>query len=254
MDRLKALPTICKRKASSWAFRESLGKSPVRRSSEKRLFQRLLGEPLELLDLFYPPLCRLCRSPTHRILCPICIDQLSLPDIVSRCRHCFAPLDSQVQLCPICVRAPRLSAPSAYLFEQAQVAWRLQSVLAQGNEEALRRTAASLLIVLWHRLNWPMPDRILIVRPPQHRRALMEVAEEFARMMDRPLVDEFCFRWQAPFQWQLERCKDDLLENQTLLLIDWGGPHENLRQALRLLRCAFARSVHVLSIFKCDLL
>ncbi|MBF8263067.1 MAG: hypothetical protein HW387_732 [Parachlamydiales bacterium] len=126
---------------------------------------------------------------------------------------------------------------------------RMESVLACENEAALRLAAASMLVVLWHRLHWPCPDRILIVPRKSHCRELREVAEEFARMMDLPLAEEFCLRWQSPFVWRIERHCRDLLENQTILLIDWAGSPEHLRQAISELRGAFAKTIHILSVF-----
>lgn len=116
----------------------------------------------------------------------------------------------------------------------------------------MRRAVASLLIILWSRLNWPLPDRLILVPPIQHRNVLQDVGEELARMLERPLMDEFSLRWIQPFQWRLKRRKEDLLENQTILLLDLASSADYLRDALNELWPAFPGKIYILSLFGHD--
>jgi predicted amidophosphoribosyltransferase len=226
MGLLKVLLSTCKKRVNFWAS--------------------------AVIDLFFPPLCRLCAEPAKTLLCSECFDLLALTDIDSRCRHCFAPLESPSGLCRQCARSPRLSAPRAYLFEPSAPARRLQSIMTRDEEEPLRRAVASLLIVLWSRLNWPLFDRICLVRPMRHRRALQDIGEELSRMLDRPLTDEFSRSWVSPFTWRLKRRGEDLLENQSILLVDLASSPDDLRQALNELWPALAGKIYILSVFGHD--
>jgi hypothetical protein len=138
----------------------------------------------------------------------------------------------------------------AYLFEPTHAACHLRSILPQ--EEPIQRWIASLFIVLWSRLDWPMPDRVAVIPSIDGSSAIAEIGEAFARMIDRLLKDEFRWRWVAPFQWRLERREKDLLENQFILLIDWASSLENLRPALRELWPAFPGKIYILTIFGHD--
>ena len=223
---MKALFFICKKRAGSWAS--------------------------AIIDLFFPPLCHLCGSQSRQLLCSECFDLLVLTDISSRCRHCFAALESPSGLCRQCARAPILSSPRAYLFEPSQMAKRLQSILVREEEDPLRCATASLLVVLWSRLNWPLPDRIIPVRTMQDNRALLDIGRELAHMLDRPLMDEFSLRWVSPFQWRVQRNSEDLLENQSILLLDLSSSSDNLRDALNELWPAFPGKIYILSVFGHD--
>lgn len=223
---LKALLSICKKRVSYWAY--------------------------AVIDLFFPPECHLCKAPSRRLLCTECFDLLALRDVSSRCRHCFAALESPSKLCKQCAHSPLLSSESAYLFESSQMARWLQSILTREEEEPLRRAVASLLVVLWSRLNWPLPDRVVFVRTMQHTNALQDIGEELARMLDRPLIDEFSLRWISPFEWRLQRIREDLLENQTILLLDLASSRKYLRNALNELWPAFPGKIYILSVFGHD--
>ena len=226
MERFKAPLFICKRKVSCW----------------------VLGVYRSVLDFFFPPLCRLCQANAEKLLCTDCADLLSLPDIAVRCRHCFAALEGPFGLCRRCAHRPIISAPRAYLFEPTHVARRLQEAL--NHDEALQQTIASLLIIQWSRLNWPQPDRIASIWPISDSGALRNIAEEFARRLDRKIVDEFRLGWAEPFRWKLERRQEDLLESQNILLIDLSSSADWMRCAVNELWPAFPKQIHILSVFE----
>jgi hypothetical protein len=221
MDRLKALFSICKRKANSWVF-ESLA------------------------DIFYPPACRLCDTFCRSLLCDHCQELLALPDVIARCQHCFAWLDAPTRLCRQCVQSPLISAPRACLFEPVHAAQRLRIELARDSDHSLQKMVASLLVLLWGRLDWPLPDRIM---PLTRGRAMREIAEEFACMMHRPLSWEFRYEWIAPFQWRPRRHREGMLHEQTVLLLDPESALGDLRIAVRELKMAFVEKVYILSVF-----
>jgi len=132
------------------------------------------------------------------------------------------------------------------------MAKRLQSILTREEEEPLRRAAASLFVVLWSRLNWPIPDRVIPAWTKRHSGALQDIGEELARLLDRPLIDEFSLSWKSPFEWRPRRIREDLLENQTILLLDFGSSSESLRDFLSELWPAFPRKIYILSVFGHD--
>jgi len=118
------------------------------------------------------------------------------------------------------------------------------------HDETLQETIASLLIIQWSRLNWPLPDRIAPIWPASQRGALRNIAEEFARRLDRKIVDEYRLGWTAPFRWKLKRRQEDLLENQNVLLIDLSSSADWMRDAVNELWLAFPKQIHILSVFE----
>lgn len=71
-----------------------------------------------------------------------------------------------------------------------------------------------------------------------------------SRMLKRPLSNEFALKWVSPFEWQIIRTKEDSLENQSVLLIDFDGEAQVQQKALNQLWPAFVREVHILSVME----
>ena len=174
---------------------------------------------------------------------------LSPPDPTFRCRHCFGDVECD-RLCRQCIKAPLLDAPKAFLFETSPVssAWRAR--LLQEGDGALRQIAASLFIFQWERLQWPVPDRIAIVPNPGLTKPLLAMAQEVAEMLGKTVKKELKLQWDGPFQWRLKRCDRDLLENQSLLLIDFGSETAWLKKALGELWQACPSQIHIVSFFE----
>ncbi len=199
------------------------------------------------LDLLFPPLCALCKQREKNLLCSDCQEWLSPPDPKIRCRHCFAEMESSAPLCNRCIRSPQLAAPRAYLFEDSPVANAWRALLLQ--DEALAQIAASLLVFQWGRLEWPLPDRIVVVPAPGKTGQLRTIGESAAAFLGKPLTREFCLQWVSFFEWRLQRSQEDLLEGLSLLLIDFEGNANWLSQALSELWPAYPKEVRILSLF-----
>jgi predicted amidophosphoribosyltransferase len=90
-----------------------------------------------LLNLLFPPRCRLCSERTDYLFCTVCCELMALPDPTLRCGHCFVALESDVRLCMRCTHQPILSAPRAFLFEESPLIAQLLSLL-QRQDEAFR--------------------------------------------------------------------------------------------------------------------
>ena len=222
MDRLKSPLTVYRKKAAFWA--------------------REIGHAL--LDLFYPPLCRLCQGPTRQLFCLSCQDLLTPIDPLTRCRHCFR--ETEQKICRICQHEALLSAKRAFVFEANPAALRLQAL----QDEALIATIVSLSILQFSHLDWELPDRIAALPPPWTAGHFAQIVEEFARAFGKEAVKEFKLVWTAPFRRSLARHRDDLLEGQTILLLDFGSDLEWLRMAIRELAPAFPKEIRILSLFE----
>lgn len=204
---------------------------------------------LPMLDVLFPPICSLCRGRGKNLLCFDCQEWLAPPDPSTRCRHCFAEMESSSRLCRQCAKSPILQAPSAVLFEQSPVASAWRALLLQEGEGELARIAASLLVLQWGRLEWPLPDRIALIPAKGKTRMLQAIAEEAAAMVEKPLIREFGLEWVSAFEWRLKRKCEDLLEEESLLLIDFDSGTERLATALSELWPAYPKEVHILSLF-----
>lgn len=204
---------------------------------------------LSWLDLLFPPICALCREREKNLLCSDCQEWLSPPDPAHRCKHCFREMECNASLCRQCVEMPKLRAPRAFLFDRSPVASAWKTLLLQEGDGALAELVASLLVLQWSKLGWPLPDRIVPVPACGKTGQLRSIAESAAAMMGQTLSREFSLRWVAPFEWRLERVKDDLLEEQSLLLIDFEGESKWLSEALSELWPAYPKEVYILSLF-----
>lgn len=201
------------------------------------------------LDLLFPPICAICRERERNLLCTDCQEWLAPPDPSIRCKHCFAEMESAAPLCNQCVRSPLLGAPRAVLFDPSPVAGAWKSLLLQEDDGAFAEIAASLLVLQWGRLGWPIPDRIAIVPAKGKTRSLRFIGESAAAMLGKHLSSEFGLRWVGLLEWRIRRVKDDLLENESLLLIDFDGSRQTLAQALSTLWPAYPKEVRILSLF-----
>ena len=197
-----------------------------------------------LLDLFYPPLCRLCSERTRHLFCTSCQDLLAPIHPLTRCRHCFRT--SEEGICPKCTHSPELSAPRAFLFEPTPAAFRLKSF----KDETLIPIVVSLLIVQFSHLGWETPDRIAAVLPPHRVPYFQKIVDEFAKALGQEAKRELKLVWSAPFQREFVRKSEDLLEEQNLLLVDLGSDVEWLRSALSVLSPAFPKNIKILSLFE----
>lgn len=201
------------------------------------------------LDLLFPPICALCKVREKNLLCSDCQEWLAPPDPAVRCGHCFVEMGSSAPLCQQCVKSPALQAPRANLFDPSPVASAWKSLLLQEEDSEFARIAASLLILQWGRLNWPLPDRIAIVPAKGKTRQLRSIAGIAAALLDRSLSSEFGLEWIGFFEWRIKRVKDDLLEGKSLLLIDFEGESQWLSQALSELWPAYPKEVYIISLF-----
>jgi hypothetical protein len=76
------------------------------------------------------------------------------------------------------------------------------------------------------------------------------MAEEVAQMLGMTLSRELKLQWEGPFLWRLKRSNRELLEDQSLLLIDFGSSEEWLKKALGTLWQAYPSQIHIVSFFE----
>ena len=203
-----------------------------------------------LLNVLFPPRCRVCGEDTESILCSFCIDLLAPPDPVAHCRHCFVPIQLETAICPRCLLNPMLSAPKAFLFEASSLADQLYSTVVREHEEALLQTITSLAVILWSRLDWPSPHLIVPIPSKERGKVVQNLALEFSILLSCPLSHEFSLRWRAPFQWRLTRKREGLLREKNILFFDLASDTKRLGNALQELRSAQPKSIHILSVFE----
>lgn len=212
------------------------------KAAAKRVF-------LSWLDFLFPPICALCKALDRNLLCADCQEWLSPPDPMVRCTHCFVEMEWSASLCSQCAHAPELRAPRAFVFDESPVENGWKTVLLQEDDGALSELAASLLVLQWGRLGWPFPDRIAVVPAWGRTRQLRSIAENGAAMLGKPAIREFGLKWVSLFEWRLQRIRDDPLEEEILLLIDFDGESKWLAQALSELWPANPKEVYILSLF-----
>jgi predicted amidophosphoribosyltransferase len=204
-----------------------------------------------LLNLLFPPRCRLCSERTDYLFCTVCCELMALPDPTLRCGHCFVALESDVRLCMRCTHQPILSAPRAFLFEESPLIAQLLSLL-QRQDEAVFQSIIAMLLLFWSRLAWPAPHFVISIPSAGQTTSVQSLAFEFSRILSCPLSNELQLHWTAPFQWRMIRTMHHSLINKDVLLFDLGHDVSWLRRALHQMHEAQPRSIHILSVFECS--
>ncbi len=113
------------------------------------------------LNLLYPPLCLHCQlllSERKVLLCPTCLEQISLINSTDRCRTCFAEIHRG--RCERCMTRTvvihrQMAACEAYGPAQA-----ILNGIQAGKSECIP-AAAALMAYQWLELKMPMPDLLI---------------------------------------------------------------------------------------------
>ncbi len=186
-----------------------------------------------ILDLFFPPLCALCKKAgCPNRLCPECWEQCAPVDPRCRCRHCFTGMEQEDSVCAVCQRKPQRLFPSAFLFAAEQPLFWLSR-----EENISSESLAAFVVVQWERLGWPMPDAIV----PFHKMdAIADLLSSWLHVPYLPLLRKKKGEW---------RCEAELIEEgKTLLVLAKSGSEKSLDQAASALYETSPKKVYVLSL------
>ena len=200
------------------------------------MFRLLIAAAKAWIDCAFPPLCKVCKERCRtRLLCPSCWELCSPLDPVHRCRHCFQEIEEDA-LCQRCRCEPRLSFPSAFVFESTTSAF---CVCREAKEapEAL----AAFLFVQWERLQWPVPDAVIPL-PGASR-----LAASFSSWLGSSYASVLSYGggfWEC--------ASDRLEEDKILLLLGERASWETLREAAAALGETFPKKVYALSLLRED--
>lgn len=163
-------------------------------------FEIIKKVPKSISYLLFPPLCIHCQlslDDGSPVFCHTCLQQLELINPDQRCPYCFSfDFDPSIESCCRDCRNKNHSlhrmasafdyeGPAATLIKQMK--YHGQTYLAEG--------AGAFLVAQFVRLNWPLPD--LIIPMPMATLRRIErgfnqsqlLADEVARILDRPLLD-----------------------------------------------------------------
>ena len=111
-----------------------------------------------ILDLLYPPLCLHCDAHLEKkakLFCPTCLSQLVPIEIEGRCPICFG----EDVVCKRCMSRSITVKRHAAALPRFGAPFTLCSYLERGNTSFLP-AAASLMLLQFSHLDWPMPDLI----------------------------------------------------------------------------------------------
>lgn len=186
------------------------------------------------LDLFYPQLCFHCHallSDRKGLLCPTCLEQISLIDPNERCRTCFAEIDKGG-----CNRCMKRNVVIQHQIAACELFGPAQSILKgiqTGKRECIP-AAASLMAYQWLEMKMRLPD-LLIPFPasfwekqkwgfdPQFMLAI-ELGKIFSVPVKSILQRKFDREWfltKGEFQHQIQlsqRNKEMLCDRRVLLI------------------------------------
>lgn len=178
----------------------------------------------ELVDLFFPPLCLHCQKMVEKkgaIFCDECSFFFEPIDVASRCPYCFLESAQKVP-CRSCRENKRWHFKMAATLEtKAPVMTFIQSVQRM---PFLAKLAASLMVVQFNELNWPLPDAIMIF--PRSLKGIIFngkgadylIAKEFAKLLQLPLKrkarDQIVLVIAESLDYEKDSSKMELIMNQ----------------------------------------
>ena len=140
------------------------------------------------LNILYPPLCLHCEEHLEKdrtLFCTVCLEQMAPIDPEGRCRICFAE-EHPCQRCMARTVAIKRQAAACSYFGSART---LAAYLKKGNTQFLS-AAASLMLLQFSHLEWPLPDLIVPIpgslweRCKKGKNINTLLAKEMARLLD----------------------------------------------------------------------
>lgn len=187
-----------------------------------------------ILDFLFPPFCIECHCRCEtRYFCPSCWSLCAPLDPLSCCRHCFAPLEEEKELCPTCLHHPLLPIPQAFVFAPTAPIWRLQKEAA--------KALAGFAVYQWDRLHWGFFTRVIPFPDP----ASIEIGRAFASFFNCPLQKVLLQEGEEIV------LKEKRLEpHQDLLLIGHRPSQELVQKAILALAQAFPKRMYLLRLFE----
>lgn len=195
-----------------------------------------------LLDLIFPRICLCCREGTaDKVFCRTCWELLALPDPVERCRHCFKL--GEEEICKTCYSDPKLCFPRAYLFEES-----FPSLILKRKMSEAVAALAGFAYILWHRLEWDLPDLVIPVPDQNGSKAIFQIAKIFSKLIERPFK-KVLKRTHSGFLNPDISLKTEEKENQKILLFDGMSDSSWLQKACAQTSEIFPKRAQIFSLF-----
>jgi competence protein ComFC len=213
-----------------------------------------------ILNILFPPLCLHCEERLEKkraLFCTVCLEQLAPIDQEGRCRICFAEEDP----CQRCITRTVVIKRQAAACSNFGSARTLAAYLEKGNAEFLP-AAASLMLLQFFHLQWPLPDLIIPLpgslweRCKKGKSMNALLVQEMARLLQCPseivlraAFDKRSFLEKAEIRTKpilIERKKKHLCDKR-LLLLAVKLDDDLFRQAAEALLEGFASEIFALS-------
>ncbi len=152
------------------------------------------------LNLIYPPLCIHCEQTLEKkrsLLCATCLELLISLTNEGRCLTCFAELEGR---CERCRKRSVVIRRQAAVCQSIGPAQTLISRLEKG-ELGLVQHIASLMLLQWTTLGWPVPDFIVPLPIPWWNRCQLGgdihafLARQLAQALNVPVFTLLKCEW-----------------------------------------------------------
>jgi len=213
-----------------------------------------------ILNILFPPLCLHCEERLEKdrtLFCTACLEQLIPIDPEGRCRICFAE-DNPCQRCMTRTVVIKRQAAACSDFGSART---LAAYLEKGNTQFLS-AAASLMLLQFSHLEWPLPDLIIPLpgslweRCKKGKSMNALLVQELTRLLNCPseivlraVFDKRSFLEEAEIRTKpvlIERKKKHLCDKR-ILLIAVKLDDDLFRQAAEALQEGFAAEIYALT-------
>lgn len=192
----------------------------------------------DLIDLIFPPLCLHCQKIVEKkgaIFCDECSFFFEPLDVMNRCPWCFSESERK-RPCKLCKEGKRWHFKMASTIEALGPCLTLIHNIQK--RPYLAKTAASLMMLQFSELNWPLPDCIMIF--PEKLKdvifygkgASFYIAKEFAKLLNIP------FKKKG--------------RDQTVLVISDIGDYEKSSFQMQLIMNQFPKKAYLLALGHVD--
>ena len=224
----------------------------------RRLSEALIGF---FNQFFYPAFCLHCNYQIfgkEKWICKTCFDHIEWIDIKLVCQICGRPKRDRIQLkCKQCQTSPSYLMPFCSCFFPEGPAYSLHEYLRIYESEDIAKIFASLLVLKWKMLMWPLPD--VIVPIPNTRLTSISLKKQpnylVAKMLSKLLVRPFksiltTYEQGTNFNFRTRTfCKGNLVDQTVLLITDMVNDNDKMRFARDAICSLFPKTTYILALF-----
>lgn len=207
------------------------------------------------MNLLFPSLCLHCKEESSSLFCKGCAPDFELIDLMTRCPFCCIE-NGERYPCMKCREKKRERVLTVAALDYFSAVQSFLYLLKTGRMPYLTKTAASFLLMQFHKTGWEIPDLIIPIPKRfwfQTESHVESLARLFGKFLDVKV--ENCLRKRLTSGVEEEEFylrRRAVVEDKTILLIeDLVSPA--IQKSALTLKGGFAKKVTALALASADL-